>query len=119
MQSQKVLQVRIHGGLFRDILIGQGFVSQLDQQSIQRHSGINRSLALLASEVFGILHIEFPPRNQFAQLEPVIIRVAVSRTFQVIPAWIPVLYAVCTCSALLKVQGFSRNFGDSFAPVIL
>ncbi len=75
MQSQEVLQIRVHGDLFGDILIGQGFVSWFDQESTQHHSGINRSLALLASEVIVILLIKFMPGDQPAQLDPVVIRI--------------------------------------------
>ena len=35
----------------------------------------NRSLALLASEVIGILQIELTPGNQLTQLDPVIVRI--------------------------------------------
>ena len=66
MQTEEVLQVRVHGNLFGDILIRQGFVSRFDQERSQRHPGVDRSLAFLASEVIGILQIELPPGYQLA-----------------------------------------------------
>ena len=75
MQTEEVLKIRVHGNLFGDILIRQGFVSRFDQQSSQRHPGVDRPLAFLASEVLRILQIELPPGNQLAQLDPVIIRI--------------------------------------------